>query len=226
MHNLKMMHRGSILHNCLYFAVLVSFMVLSSHLECINICQAGKTKGNCRRCGEEELEAEAVVGPSGEATVLSSGNTPPVPLISPCYQFIYVHFSFFSTYHYSSLTLFFFSWQMNPLMRKFPGLRQRRRKILTSSTVGCKWGLSCPTRRRGMGLLLEVGFLSLFFCCPYGFLSPLYIPTPVFLFPFIFQGLDLLKKASSLREEAHRLEVEAQCLETEGLEKMEVAVAG
>ena len=30
---------------------------------------------------EEEPEGEAVVGPSGEATVYSSGNTPPVPLI-------------------------------------------------------------------------------------------------------------------------------------------------
>ena len=50
---------------------------------------------------------------------------------------------------------------------------------------------------------------------------PLYIPTPVFLFPFIFQGLVLLKRVSSLQEEAHKLEVEAQHLETEGLGKME-----
>ena len=56
------------------------------------------------------------------------------------------------------------------------------------------------------------------------FSTSLYIPTPVF--SFIFQGLDLLKRAGSLREEAHRLEVEAQHLETEGLGKMEVAVAG
>ena len=55
---------------------------------------------------------------------------------------------------------------------------------------------------------------------------PLYIPTPVFLFPFIFKGLVLLKRASSLWEEAHKLEVEAQCLETEGLEMIEVAVSG
>ena len=67
-----------------------------------------------------------------------------------------------------------------------------------------------------------MGFLSA--CCPYGFLFPLYIP--VFLFPIIFQGLDLLKRASSLREEACRLKAEAQHLETKGLGKMEVVVAG
>ena len=70
-----------------------------------------------------------------------------------------------------------------------------------------------------MGLLS----LLLFFIC----LSiPLYIPTPVFLFPFIFQGLVLLKRANFLWEEDHKLEVEAQCLETEGLRKMEGVVAG
>ena len=36
----------------------------------------------------------------------------------------------------------------------------------------------------------------------------------------------MLKWASSLHEEACRLEVEAQCLEMEGLAKMEAAVAG
>ena len=73
------------------------------------------------------------------------------------------------------------------------------------------------------GLLLEVGLLSPFFI----WLSiPLYILTPVFLFPFIFQGLVLLKRASSLWKEAYRIEVEAQHLETEGLGKMEVVVAG
>ena len=50
-----------------------------------------------------------------------------------------------------------------------------------------------------------------------------YISIPVFLF---FQGLGLLKRVSSLKEEAHQLEEEAQHLEMEGLGKVEVAVAG
>ena len=124
---------------------------------------------------EEEPEGEAVAGPSGEATAHSSVNTPPCSSHFSCYQFIYIHF--------------FFSWQMNLLMRKFPGLRQRKRKILTCFTVGCKWGLSCPTGRRGTGAITRGWFSFLFSaCCPCGSLFPLYIPTPVFLFPFIFHG--------------------------------------
>ena len=46
-----------------------------------------------------------------------------------------------------------------------------------------------------------------------------------FPFDLSLQGLDLLKWASSLHQEAHRLEMEAQCLEMEGLAKMEAAVA-
>ena len=49
--------------------------------------------------------------------------------------------------------------------------------------------------------------------------TSLFFPTPVF--SFIFQGLDLLKRAGSLRKKAHRLEIEAQHLETEALGKME-----
>ena len=55
---------------------------------------------------------------------------------------------------------------------------------------------------------------------------PLYIPIPVFLFPFIFQGYVLLKRTSYLQEEAHKLDMEARHLDTEGLGKMEVTVAG
>ena len=49
------------------------------------------------------------------------------------------------------------------------------------------------------------------------------------IFTFVvlyFQGLGLLKRVSSLKEEAHQLEEKAQHLQMEGLEKVEVAVAG
>ena len=42
---------------------------------------------------------------------------------------------------------------------------------------------------------------------------------------FLFQGLGMLKRASSLKEEAHGLEEEAQQLQTKGLGKIEVVVA-
>ena len=44
---------------------------------------------------EEEPEGEAVMGPSGEVTVHSSGNTPPVPLILIVIS-LCVHIFFFS----------------------------------------------------------------------------------------------------------------------------------
>ena len=42
----------------------------------------------------------------------------------------------------------------------------------------------------------------------------------------LFQGLGMLKRVSSLKEDAHWLEEEAQCLDTEGLGKVEAVVAG
>ena len=62
---------------------------------------------------------------------------------------------------------------------------------------------------------------SLFFF-PCGFLLFTFLP----LYFFIFQGLDLLKRAGSLWEEDHKLEMETQHLEAEGLEKMEALMAG
>ena len=53
---------------------------------------------------EEEPEGEAVAGPGKEATAHSSGNTPSVPLISLVIN-SYICTFFFSTCHYSSLTL-------------------------------------------------------------------------------------------------------------------------
>ena len=48
-HHLKIMHRGSISHNHLYFAALILILLLPFNLEHIDICQADKTKRNCRR---------------------------------------------------------------------------------------------------------------------------------------------------------------------------------
>ena len=49
--HLQMMCEGSISCNYLHFATLALFSVLSLHLECISIYQAGKAKGDCGECG-------------------------------------------------------------------------------------------------------------------------------------------------------------------------------
>ena len=91
--------------------------------------------------------------------------------------------------------------------------------------LGASGGLPAHLEEEAWGLLLEVSlFSSLPLFLPMWLSTSLYIPTPVFF--FIFQGLDLLKRVGSLWEDAHKLEMEAQCLEAEGLEKMEALVAG
>ena len=65
--------------------------------------------------------------------------------------------------------------------------------------------------------------LPLFFWFLHGF-RLLFTFLPLYL--FIFKGLDLLKEAGTLWDEAKKLEMEAQCLEADGLEKMEPVVAG
>ena len=85
--------------------------------------------------------------------------------------------------------------------------------------LGASGGFPAYPEEAARGLLLEVSlFCSLLFF-PCGFLHSY----PVF---FIFQGLDLLKRVGSLWEEAHKLEMEAQHLKVEGLEKIEESVAG
>ena len=86
-------------------------------------------------------------------------------------------------------------------------------------------GFPAGPEEEAWGLLLEVSFyfppffwVSMWLSITFYFFLPLYF--------FIFEGLGLLKKAGALWEEAQKLEMEAQCLEACGLEKMEVAMAG
>ena len=102
---------------------------------------------------------------------------------------------------------------MSPPMR-CPDPKLRWKRILTFCTVGCKWGgFPAHPEEEAWGLLLEVSLLSsLSLFLPMWLSTSPYIPTPIF--SFIFQGLDLLERAGTLREEAHRLEMEVQHLET------------
>ena len=91
-------------------------------------------------------------------------------------------------------------------------------------------GASCKAREGGTRALVRSEFLfpSLEFLC--GFLLLAIFFFNFFLLPLhfssSFRGLDVLKKVGALWKEALRLEAEAQHLESCGLEKMEVAVAG
>ena len=83
-----------------------------------------------------------------------------------------------------------------------------------------------PARPEGeaWGLLIKVNLIYLPFIFLY--LQQPFLKCYPLISLFILQGLNLLKQASSLCKEAWQLEREAQHLETEGLEKLEVAVAG
>ena len=88
--------------------------------------------------------------------------------------------------------------------------------------MGSSGGLPAQLEEEAWGLLLEVSLFSslpVFFLC--GFLL-LFTFLPKYF--FTFQGLDLLKRVGALWEEAQKLEMEAQHLEAEGLEKMEALV--
>ena len=94
-----MIHRGSIACNHLYFAALILFFVLSSHLEHIYICQLGKLREIVGDVEEEELEGEAVAGPRGEATAHTSVSTPPIPLIFlVIHLYVYIFFQHIITH--------------------------------------------------------------------------------------------------------------------------------
>ena len=85
-------------------------------------------------------------------------------------------------------------------------------------------GFPAQPEEEAQGLLIEVNLIYL----PYLYLQVTFCSATPFIPPYIFYfiGTEFVKQASSLCEEACKLESEVQRLETEGLEKMEVAVTG
>ena len=121
---------------------------------------------------EEEPEGEAVVGPSGEATVHSSGITPPLlsfPLLL-IYVYIYIFLQHTLAAHFTlEFSPFFLADESTDEEISRPKLRKRR--MLTLCTVGFQWGFPVCPEERALGLLLEVSLFSSlppFFVC--GFL--------------------------------------------------------
>ena len=175
---------------------------------------------------EEEPEGEAVAGPSGGATMHSSGITPSLLSFSllSIYAYTYTHIFFSTSLLYISLLSFSLF-----LADKSTDEEIFRPKTKEEEDVDilCSWvqvgGSLLNWRRRHGGFCWKwVYFLFSFgFYVTFNFFSHSY---PCIF--FIFYRLDLLKRAGTLWEEAHKLEMASQHLEAEGLEKMEAAVAG
>ena len=135
---------------------------------------------------EEDPEGEAVVGPSGEATTCSSGNTSPVPLILIIIH-LYAHTLLFQHIITSPFTieLFFFltiestdEGVSRPQMKEEEDIDMLRSWVQVGRFPAHLEEESCR-------LLIEVSLLFSLFLLMW-LSTSLYIPTPVF--SFIFQG--------------------------------------
>ena len=197
--------------------------------------------------GEEaDPEGEVVAGPSGEAIVHSSGNMP--LLLFPINLFCF----FFKTSPQPFLTTFYCSIPFHCEIDFHPELCP---SLLSLVYLVCRWiqrwGRKGSGNQRGTGtrdflkpdgggrftsigwrggtkLLWEVYSLDILIS-PWYLLDiymGFYFASHISIFMSHFMGLDMLKRVSSLKEETHWLEEEAQCLETAGFGKTEVVVAG
>ena len=94
----------------------------------------------------------------------------------------YIFFSTHPCCTFHSWVFPFFSWQMSPLMRRFPDPKLRKRRMLTLCAVGFKWGIPCSSRGGGMGASVGSEFILFspsFFLC--GFLL-LFTFLPLYFF--------------------------------------------
>ena len=97
-------------------------------------------------------------------------------LLKICVHIFFIFFQHILT-AYFMLECSPFSWQMGPVMGKYPDPKPRRRRTLVFFVVGCKWGVSCSSGGGGMGAFVGGGFtfLSLFlYSVHMAFYSPLY----------------------------------------------------
>ena len=76
--HLQMKNRASTLHNCSCFAALILLLAIFPHSEYLTSAKRAELRELVGEVQEEEPEGEAVAGPSGKATLHSSGSTPPV----------------------------------------------------------------------------------------------------------------------------------------------------
>ena len=105
--HLQIKHKGSISCKYLYFATFIllaiNFPFPQSVLTSAKKARLQELIGEVE---EDELEGEAVVGPSGEATTHSSGSTPP----------IFILFEFCTEILFQTLVFFFFNLSFSSLL--------------------------------------------------------------------------------------------------------------
>ena len=164
------------------------------------------------------------MGPSGEATAHSSGNTPPIPFIS-----LVINLYMYIFFNISSLILTSFFWSIS-CADESESETEVRVETKEEEDLGIlrSWmqvgGIPALDEGEARRLLQKAGS-SFPFLTSFGFVF--LFPQPIFTHVVLyFQGLGLLRRVSTMKEEAHRLEMAAQEIDTRGLEKVEVAVAG
>ena len=102
--HLQIKHKGSISHKYLYSATLILFAVIFPFLQCELIsAKKAKLRELVGEVEEDELEGEAVVGPSWEATTHSSGSTPLFYFVWILHRNIIQNFCLFSLTYPSPL---------------------------------------------------------------------------------------------------------------------------
>ena len=95
--HLKTMHRGSISNNQLSFATVVLVFCFILLIQSVLVsAKRAKLREIVGKIEEEEPEGEAVAGPSGEATIPSSGITPSLLSFSLLSIYAYTYIFFFS----------------------------------------------------------------------------------------------------------------------------------
>ena len=222
-----MKHKGSISCKHLSFATLIYFhciLLIQSVLLSVKRVKLRELVGEVE---EEEPEGEIVAGPSDEATSHNSGITHSLFLWLLIHAYTYIHICVYIDIHIHLYVLFFahptpellpsFSWTDVSTDEETgrPKTKEEGDVETLCSWMEVGWFPARPDEE-AQGLLIEVNSnLPSFLVSSATFF--VWSATPSFPFlPFILQGLNFLKRSSSLHEVAQHLEREVWHLETEG----------
>ena len=169
--------------NWLSFAAIVLILFYSPHPECSSVCQVGETQGDTEQGSGRRTRGWDSGGTQwwGYNSQFWYYTLSPLILIviNVC---IHICIFFFNTspLHTSLPSFSLFSWQMSLPMRRYIGLKPRKRKLWTPCAVGSKWGAPCSTGGRGTGASVgseSISFFSFGFYVAFYFFF--YTPTPV-----------------------------------------------
>ena len=177
---------------------------------------------------EDEPEGEAVAGPSGEATIQSSGITPSLLsfllLLIYMYTYAYIFFQHILVAHFTPefLPCLFLADESTDEETHRP--KSKGEEDVDTLYSWVQVGGSCSNRGGGVGASVgSKSYLLLFLWFLFGFLLLFYTPTPVL---FHLLGVGSTEKGRCPTGGSPEIRNGGKHLEADGLEKMEVAVAG